>query len=371
MGQSPSFLKPNSLNSKGGNPLASDILATHPLGLGFDHTAYPHILDAIILYASRDFTTSLSLRATCHYVRERIDSIRARHLMSYGDDFKSSLGGLHPATSPASGPPKLPPWWHYGRWEPLLLRHVPQVIQVPSRKPLMVEAIDHIVVDDDERVYPAPSAFLYDFTSFETVRWWTNGCALREWREYPVQNTVSIFFDWCPPPLTPDHAVHDESVAPSPRPRQTAKTVFNLDLTRAPTIYGWSWGIKARWRPELVVIFHQPPPRPGINYRPAHATLSAALEKLVRMCEEGRENMMLWRPRVSKITFVNGGTLPDPRPASAILEIRYLTLDEYRAEVGDQQFYLESDDTYTLPAKLRPRLRDRAVSAGEASGSEM
>jgi hypothetical protein len=37
----------------------------------------------------------------------------------------------------------------------------------------------------------------------------------------------------------------------------------------------------------------------------------------------------------------------------SLLDIRYLTLDEYRAKVGDQQFRLETDDTYTLPAQPR------------------
>jgi hypothetical protein len=182
---------------------------------------------------------------------------------------------------------------------------------------------------------------------------------------------VIVFFNWSLRWLP----IHGRKPGPhyQHRPQQTTKVVLNLVvdkpqwLTRYLQYYAQ--------RPELVILFHARPPRPWNQYIPdSHPSTNYELECLVRACEQRSAGILIMRPlslipSANRITFVNSQALPNPPPTSDILEIRCLTFDEYRAEVGDQQFHLETDDEYVLPAQLKRRLR--AVADDEASGTEM
>jgi hypothetical protein len=157
-------------------------------------------MEAIVFYASLDFTTSFSLRATCRSVRGCVDSVRSRHLVLRGDHVESSLGHRHPRI----GTPTLYLGTEAGRryhLAPPPRRSPPLALQF--RDVLVVEVLDIMAMSDPEDTFGWQLP--YDKKAVKTVRVWSlNRLPCDDEPVYDLAKPrVVVLFDWAPPLLLP------------------------------------------------------------------------------------------------------------------------------------------------------------------------
>jgi hypothetical protein len=237
-----------------------------------------------------------------------------------------------------------------------------------NRDTLKVEAIDFMADPDLGNRFANASApwYLLD-KQIETARLWSRQWDLGQYiLSCQVQPKVVVLFDWIPPipPLVPSNGAPHRHFHWWPTRIRSEKLVLNFHAVENPFMH--TCRIEGILLPETVIVFHSSVPRQAPRpERRGLQTLPETLDSLLRTAEETQrehnakmEAYHSWhRAEEAKITFVNCEVLSFPPPTSTYFEMRYLTLAEYRAEVGDQQFRLETDDTYTLPAQLASRLR--------------
>jgi hypothetical protein len=372
-----------------------------------DHTAFPHILERVILYAPH--ASLLRLRATCRSLRNRIDRAMATHMIHLGGE-KHARAPLaqpyeharHPAFAPVAPPPRR-----------LLGRAPPPPSTPPRQLELLASARAIDLMSAEVELIGSLSCDLQAATRPLSLR------TVRQWRGDPRTDAKPtslpadrVVFSW-PAPIP---GVGTEDWGRTNRTYKPRRTVMNCAVQDTHDPLLWSWMGVSR---ELVIVLVD---RDG----DAEATTETIVPAVDLASEPDPPTDPLWRgilqdvvcenfrfryadSPLESITIVNAGALPPldtvrwrlffpesgfpgvrdalqpletleslvgciqrllPPPLSPPWALSFLSLDEYRAKVGEEQFRLETDEDFVLEPHREGGEYTRATAVADSRLSE-
>ncbi|KLT42439.1 hypothetical protein CC85DRAFT_285533 [Cutaneotrichosporon oleaginosum] len=330
-----------------------------------DHTAFPDIFEAVLQYAPH--ASLLRLRATCRSLRDRIDRAMAVHLVQLGNErhARTPLGaghqlGRHPAFSPLSfRPPPPPPATskpRFFRREMLPPRVVPRHLEILAAVQVvdLVHTITHLVGGLSCDLKKAADV---QPLQFRAVRMWCGDV-----RTDPKPSSLPgdrVVFWWphrlAEPSFEEDWSRVNRDYAPG-------RIVLNLALRISEPSLLWQWMSLAT---ELVIILvDRDDPRFG---RGSVTEGGADFAAWVASYPDHRQLMSVTIVNAEVLPLIENGQVRFPTSAvrrqavtletivkrsPPIIPFSFLSLDEYRSQVGEEQFRYETDEEFVFRAKV-------------------